>query len=105
MNSASGWPDRTITRRRLRIERETGFEGEGSSTQSHSAREISESCTASDVVGNHAMADACNGPLQPVALADPIAEALDRVRAAWISDHDGRRLRRELLRLLTELED
>jgi hypothetical protein len=93
-----------MTRRRLRIERETGFEGEDSSTSIHPAREISESCTTGVAAGNHAMADACNDPLQPVAPADPIAEALDRVRAAWISDHDGRRLRRGLLRLLTELE-
>jgi hypothetical protein len=40
-----------------------------------------------------------------VAPADPIADALDRTRAAWTSDRDGRRLRRDLLGLLTELED
>jgi hypothetical protein len=43
--------------------------------------------------------------LQPVAPADPAAEALDRARAAWISGRDGRRLRRELLGLLAELAD
>jgi hypothetical protein len=37
--------------------------------------------------------------------ADPIAEALDRTRAAWISGRGGRWLRRNLLALLVELED
>jgi hypothetical protein len=40
-----------------------------------------------------------------VAPTDPIADALDRARAAWIASRDGRRLRRELLGLLAELED
>jgi hypothetical protein len=46
----------------------------------------------------------CNGSLQAVAPADPIVEVLDRARAAWISGRDGRRLRRDLLRLLAEIE-
>jgi hypothetical protein len=37
--------------------------------------------------------------------ADPVTEALDRARAAWFSNRDGRRLRRDLLALLAELED
>jgi hypothetical protein len=39
-----------------------------------------------------------------VAPADPVAEALDRARAAWFSGRDGRRLRRDLLALFAELE-
>jgi hypothetical protein len=35
----------------------------------------------------------------------PVVEALDRARAAWIAARDGRRLRRDLLALLAELED
>ena len=42
--------------------------------------------------------------LQAVAPADPVVEALDRARAAWISGRDSRRLRRDLLALLAELE-
>jgi hypothetical protein len=38
-------------------------------------------------------------------IADLVAETLYRARAAWISDRDGRWLRRELLRLPAELED
>jgi len=34
-----------------------------------------------------------------------VAEALDRARSAWLSDHDGRQLRRDLLRLVAEIED
>jgi hypothetical protein len=40
-----------------------------------------------------------------VAPADPIAEALDRARIAWLSGRNGRQLRRDLLRLIAELED
>jgi hypothetical protein len=39
------------------------------------------------------------------AAGDPVAEALDRARSAWISDRDGRQLRRDLLHLIAELED
>jgi hypothetical protein len=34
-----------------------------------------------------------------------IVDALEQARAAWTSSRDGRRLRRDLLRLLAELED
>jgi len=34
-----------------------------------------------------------------------VAEALDRARSAWLSDRDGRQLRRDLLRLIAEIED
>jgi hypothetical protein len=67
--------------------------------------EISTSCAAGDVTACHGVANRCNGPLQPVAPADPIAEALDRVRSAWTSGRDSRRLRRDLLGLFAELED
>jgi hypothetical protein len=40
-----------------------------------------------------------------VAPADALAEALDRARSAWLSNHDGRQLRRDLLRLLADIED
>jgi len=43
--------------------------------------------------------------LQAVAPADPVTEAFDRTRAAWISGRDGRRLRRDLLGLLAKFED
>lgn len=37
--------------------------------------------------------------------ADPVAEALDQARAAWVGGHDGHRLRRDLVRLLADLEE
>jgi hypothetical protein len=67
-------------------------------------REISPGCAVDDVTGCDSAADRCNGSLQVVAPQDPIAEALDQARAVWIAGRDGRLLRRDLLRLLAELE-
>jgi hypothetical protein len=67
-------------------------------------RKISPSCAAGDVTACHCEANRCNGSLQVVAPADPVTEALDRARAAWFTSRDGRRLRRDLLRLLAEIE-
>jgi hypothetical protein len=78
--------------------------GEESRTASQPVRENSASCVAGDVTGCHCAANRCNGSLQAVALEDPVVEALDRARAAWIPGRDGRRLRRDLLRLLAEIE-
>ena len=47
----------------------------------------------------------CIGSLQMVAPANPIIEVLDRARIVWIAGHDDRRLRRDLLGLLAELDD
>lgn len=66
--------------------------------------EISAGCTAGDVTACHCAANRCNVSLQAVAPADPIVDALDRARTAWISDRDGRRLRRDLLALIAEFE-
>jgi hypothetical protein len=66
--------------------------------------EISPTCAADDVTGCGSAANRRNGSLQVVAPRDPIAEALDQARSAWLSDHDGHQLRRDLLRLLAELE-
>jgi hypothetical protein len=65
---------------------------------------LSPGCAAGEVTGCHCVANGCNGPLQVVAPADPIAEALEQTRAAWLASRDGRRLRRDLLALLAELE-
>jgi hypothetical protein len=43
--------------------------------------------------------------ISPACAADGVAEALDRARTAWISGRDGHRLRRDLVRLLADLED
>jgi hypothetical protein len=40
-----------------------------------------------------------------VAPADLVAERLEQVLAVWVSEHASRRLRRDLLALLAELED
>jgi hypothetical protein len=66
--------------------------------------EISASYAAGGVTACHGVASRCSGSLQAVALADPVAEALDRARVAWISDRDRRRLRRDLLGLLADLD-
>jgi hypothetical protein len=58
--------------------------GEEIRTASQPVRDLSPSCAAGDVTGCHCVANGCNGPLQAVAPADPIAEALDRTRATWI---------------------
>jgi hypothetical protein len=79
--------------------------GEEIRTASQPVPEISPSCAAGDVTACHCAANRCNGSLQAVAPADPVVETLDRARAAWISGRDGRRLRRDLLALLAELED
>ena len=50
-------------------------------------------------------ADVCNDSLQADAEPDAIADALAGARARWIDGGDRRRLRRELVRLLAELED
>jgi hypothetical protein len=78
--------------------------GEENRTASQPVRDLSPSCTAGDVTACHCAANRCNGSLQAGAPADPIVEVLDRARAAWISGRDGRRLRRDLLALLAELE-
>jgi len=82
-----------------------GVEGEVCRTLPQRAREISETCTVGNASSCHGVADPCNGPLHEVALLDPVVDALDQVRAAWIADRNARRLRRDLLRLLAELED
>jgi hypothetical protein len=86
-------------------ERDARLAREEVGTVSQPVREISPSCAADGVTACHGAANRCNGSLQVVAPADPIAEALDRVRAAWIAAHDGRRLRRDLLGLVAKLED
>jgi len=68
-------------------------------------RDLLPACPIGDVTGRHCVANRCNGSLHVVAPVDPIAEALDRARSAWLSDRDGRQLRRDLFRLLTEIED
>jgi hypothetical protein len=78
--------------------------GEEIRTVSQPVRDLSPSCTVEDVAEYHCAANCCNGPLHVVAPPDPIAEALDQARAVWISDRDSHRLRRDLLRLLAELE-
>ena len=78
--------------------------GEEIRTASQPVRDLSPSCAAGDVTGCHCVANGCNGSLLVVAPVDPVAEALDRARAGWISGRDGRRLRRDLLRILAELE-
>jgi hypothetical protein len=82
-----------------------GVEGEESFSLGHPMREVSKVCAVGDAVDCPNVADPCNGPLQEVAPADPVAKALEQARAAWLVGHDGRRLRRDLLRLLAELED
>ncbi|HSK02973.1 MAG TPA: hypothetical protein VK932_17095 [Kofleriaceae bacterium] len=67
-------------------------------------RDLSLGCAADDVTACHCAGNRCNGSLQAVAPADPVTEALDRARAAWNTDRDARRLRRDLLALLAELE-
>jgi hypothetical protein len=64
--------------------------GEENRTASQPVSEISTSRTTGDVTACHCVANRCNDPLQVVASADPIAEELDLVRSAWLSDHDGR---------------
>jgi hypothetical protein len=66
--------------------------------------EISATCATGNVTACHCVANRCNGSLQVVAPADPIVEALDRARAAWMSDRDRRRLRRDLFGLLADLD-
>jgi len=66
---------------------------------------ISASCAAGGVTVCHCVANRCNGPLHVVAPADPVAEALERARSARLSSRDGRRLRRDLLALLADLEE
>ena len=66
--------------------------------------DLSPTYAAGDVTECHCVANDCNGRLLVVVPAEPVAEALDRARAAWISGRDGRRLRRDLLELLAELE-
>ena len=78
--------------------------GEENRTASQPVPEISTSCAAGDVTACHCAANRCNGTLQPVAPSDPTTEALDRAHATWISGRDDRRLRRDLLALLAELE-
>ncbi|HWU90325.1 MAG TPA: hypothetical protein VN253_23835 [Kofleriaceae bacterium] len=78
--------------------------GEENRTASQPMPEISTSCEAGNVTGCHCAANRCNGPLQAIAPADPVAEALDRARATWLANHDGRRLRRDLFGLLAEFE-
>jgi hypothetical protein len=79
--------------------------GEENRTASQPVPEFSTSCAVGDVTACHCVANRCNGPLQVVATADPIVEALDRARTAWISGRGGHRLRRDLLHLSAELED
>jgi len=105
MHHQPGNPHKPLFGSAENLERETGFEGEGTGTPRQPVCAILELCATGDAVGCHDAADSCNGSLQVVALADPVAEALDRARTTWISGHDGRRLRRDLLRLLAELED
>lgn len=82
-----------------------GVEGEVKNMPRQPAREVSETCEVGRVAGCDGVADPCNGSLQVVAHADPVAESLDQARATWLSGRDGRRLRRELLRLLAAIED
>jgi hypothetical protein len=82
-----------------------GVEGEELLMLRQPAPEVSEPCGVDDAADCPSVADHRNGSLQPVAPVDPVADALDHARTAWISSHDGRRLRRALLRLLAELED
>jgi hypothetical protein len=66
-------------------------------------RDLSLGCTTGDASACDGAADRCNGSLQAVASTDPIAEALERARLAWITDRDAYGLRRDLLELLAEL--
>ena len=79
--------------------------GEENRTASQPVLEFSAGCAGGEVTACHCVANRCNGPLQVVAPADPIIEALDRARIAWISGRDRRQLRRDLLHLIAELED
>ena len=82
-----------------------GVEGEGSGPPGQPPPEILEFCAAGTIADDRSVADPRNGPLHDVAPADPVTDALERARAAWIVGHDARRLRRSLLWLLAELED
>lgn len=78
--------------------------GEDIRTASQLVPEISPGYAAEGATACHGVANGCNGLLQLVAPSDPITEALDRARVAWLSGREGRRLRRDLLALLAELE-
>jgi hypothetical protein len=82
-----------------------GVEADELLTLRQPAPEISEACATGGAASCHGVADPCNGSLQAVAPGDSVADGLDRARAAWICSRDSRRLRRDLLRLLAELED
>ena len=82
-----------------------GVEGEEFLTLAQPEPEISQADAASDAAGCYGVADPRNDSLHGLAPADPVAAALDRARAAWRARRGSRRLRRDLLRLLAELED
>jgi hypothetical protein len=65
--------------------------------------DLSPSCAPDAASTCDGAADRCNGSLQGVASADPIADALERVRTSWVADRDGSRLRRSLLELFAEI--
>jgi hypothetical protein len=90
--TARGFPDSRVT-------------GEEPGAASQPVGENPLSCTAGDDVACHCAANRCNGSLQVVAPADFVAKTLEQVLAVWVSEHDGRRLRRDLLALLAELDD
>jgi len=73
-------------------------------TASLPVRDLSPGCTNDDASTCDGAADRCNGSLQAVASTDPIAEALEQARLAWIFDRDRCRLRCVLLELLAEFE-
>jgi hypothetical protein len=72
-------------------------------TASLPVRDLSLGCVTGDASACDGAADRCNGSLQAVAPADPIAESLEQARLAWITDRDVCGLRRDLLELLAEL--
>jgi hypothetical protein len=74
-------------------------------TASLPVRDLSLGCVTGDASACDGAVDRCNGSLQAVTPADPIAEALDQARIIWISERDRCRLRCVLLDLLAELND
>lgn len=81
-----------------------GFEGEADCTPRDSARATSRLhlVTETPSAAEHSEpAPDRNGSLQ----ADAVLEALDHAREGWAAGGDRRRLRRDLLKLLAELED
>jgi hypothetical protein len=82
-----------------------GVEGEELLILRQPVTEIAEAYAVGAAAGCHGLMDVCNGSLQAVVPVDPVADALDQARSAWISSRDSRRLCRDLLRLLAELED